>query len=365
MKSLAQPLDQVDRTYVWFRRRKLSYFGGCDYFRLSSRPEVTAAFKSGLKRYGLTVAASRKTTGNHVLYERLEKSLAEFFGAADAVLISNGYATNTAVAQALAGRFSRVLIDERAHASLADAAVFFGCPTICFPYRDAGAVGRIVRRSGRKSRLALLTDGMFAHNGELAPLAAYLSQLPGDAMVLVDDAHGAGVLGRGGRGTAEELCVRSSRIIQTISLSKAFGVYGGAVLGSRAVCERIRTASRLFGGNTPPLLPLAAAALAAVELLKREPVLLRRLHRNVNWVRTGLRGSGMHLADSPGPIVSVTPKRAGDAELMTGRLLARGVYPSFIRYPVGAKSGYFRFAISSEHRQVQLESLVSALLAGP
>src|SRR5215468_173804 len=108
-----EPLQQIDRTYVRWRGRKLSYFAGCDYFRLASHPRVLAAFAACLKRYGFSVAASRVTTGNHVLYRELEQRLAEFFGAPSALVVSSGYATNLVVAQALAGSFSHVLIDER------------------------------------------------------------------------------------------------------------------------------------------------------------------------------------------------------------------------------------------------------------
>ena len=239
MKALAPPLQQVDRTHVRYQNRKLSYFGGCDYFRLSSHPAVLAALQAGLKKFGLTVAASRKTTGNHALYEKLEKRLADFFAVPDAVLLSNGYATNLVVAQTLTGNFSHVLIDERAHASLVDAATFFDCPVIRFSSRDAEAVARVVQKIGWRSRPALLTDGVFAHDGELAPLQAYLRLLPRDAAILLDDAHGTGVVGKTGKGTVEQLEAPKDRIIQTISLSKAFGVYGGAVLGPRSLCDRI------------------------------------------------------------------------------------------------------------------------------
>src|SRR5690349_13661652 len=109
-----EPLQQIDRTYVRYQGRKLSYFSGCDYFRLSSHPRVLAAFAEGAKRYGVSVAASRMTTGNHLLYEELEGRLAKFFGTPAAVLIGSGYLTNMAVAQAVAGNFSHALIDERA-----------------------------------------------------------------------------------------------------------------------------------------------------------------------------------------------------------------------------------------------------------
>src|SRR5438445_5952373 len=122
-----EPLQQVERTYVRFRKRKLSYFSGCDYFRLASHPEVIAALKEGVTKYGLNVAASRLTTGNHVLYGELEKRLAAFFDAESALLVSGGYVTNLIVAQALGGNFSHAIVDEKAHPSLSDAARLLDC----------------------------------------------------------------------------------------------------------------------------------------------------------------------------------------------------------------------------------------------
>src|SRR5437660_1163296 len=117
-----EPLQQINRTYVRCRGRKLSYFSGCDYFRLASHPKVLAALRIGAAKYGLNVAASRLTTGNHLLYHRLEQELARFFAAPNALLVSTGYLTNLIVAQALAGKFSHVLIDDDSHPSLSDAA---------------------------------------------------------------------------------------------------------------------------------------------------------------------------------------------------------------------------------------------------
>src|SRR5690242_20367241 len=144
-----EPLQQIDRTYVRFRGRKLSYFSGCDYFRLSSHPKVLSALKSGLKNHGLNVAASRLTSGNHVLYAELEKALTGFFGAETAVVVSTGYVTNLVAAQALAGNFSHGLIDEATHPSLTDAARFLDCPLLRFKHRD---VRSEERRVGKECR---------------------------------------------------------------------------------------------------------------------------------------------------------------------------------------------------------------------
>jgi len=167
---MSDELQQIDRTYVRNRGKKLIYFAGCDYFRLASHPKVLRAVKEGLDKYGLNVAASRRTTGNHVLYGKLEAALAKFFGTKQAILTSNGYLTNLAVAQGLAGEVQHVFIDERAHACLQDAAQLLGCPVTVFWHRSPGSLLTKWRDAVRPKRCLVMTDGMFAHDGSLAPL---------------------------------------------------------------------------------------------------------------------------------------------------------------------------------------------------
>jgi len=359
--SLAEPLQQVERTFVLRQGRKLSYFGGCDYFRLSSHPAVLKALRTGLEQFGLTVAASRKTTGNHSLYEKLESALATFFGVDAAVLVSNGYVANLVATQALEGEFTHALIDERAHGSLLDAAGLLGCPIRRFKHLDPADASRVARATGHRARLLLLTDGLFSHSGQVAPLGEYLRLLPNRTLLLVDDAHGAGTLGRHGRGTMEHMGVSDERIIQVMTLSKAFGVYGGAVLGSRRLRDRVVSRSRLFTGNTPLPLPLANAALTALRIVRTDTRMRRRLMENMRQLTTALGGCGIPLLNGPGPIVSVEPRDARQAESLRRRLLAHGIHPPLIRYPGGPASGYFRFAISSEHSAEQLGTLARCL----
>ncbi|MBU6400185.1 MAG: aminotransferase class I/II-fold pyridoxal phosphate-dependent enzyme [Verrucomicrobia bacterium] len=360
-RLLAPPLQQVDRTRVRWHGRKFAYFAGCDYFRLASHPAVLRALREGLEKFGLNVAASRATTGNHRLFALLEQRLAAFFGVEDAVLVSSGYLSNQAVTQTLAGRFSHALIDERAHNSLVDAAQFLDCPIYRFKHRDAVDVARILARLGQWARPILLTDGLFSHDGSVAPLKLYRHTLPTDGWLLVDDAHAAGILGRMGRGTAELEGISRARLIQTVALSKAFGVYGGAVLTTRALAREIRARSRLFNGNTPLPLPLAAAALRALSLVRTDP-LIERLARKTAYVKSALRAGGFPVTDSPAPIVALAPPTRRDRQRCERRLLHYGVFPSFIRYPGGPAKGYFRFALSSEHSRAQLDALVAALL---
>jgi 8-amino-7-oxononanoate synthase len=354
-------LRQVDRTYVLWRNRRLSYFAGCDYFRLSSHPAVLQAVKKGLDIYGLNVAASRLTTGNHPLFTRLEKALAGFFGAPAALLTGNGYATNLVVVQALRDDFSHILMDERAHLSQRDATRFFAGPVSEFKHRDAADLGRQLRRLRGKARPLVLTDGLFSRDGELAPLAEYLKILPASAMMVVDDAHAAGMIGATGQGTVEYAGVSRRRIVQTVTLSKAFGCYGGAILCSAACREKIMNGSAMFAGGTPVPLPLANAALKSMEVLRSDPGLRCRLSSNTHYVKTALRSRGLSVAHTPAPIVSIFPHAKAEVERMRKRLLAHDVFPSFIRYPGGPQGGYFRFVISSEHSQKQLDDLLTGL----
>jgi 7-keto-8-aminopelargonate synthetase-like enzyme len=364
LMTLPSALQSSGRTSVLQDRRKLCYFGGCDYFRMASHPQVLRALRDGLRQFGLNVSASRMTTGNHPVYERLERSLAAFFGSETATLAPNGWLPNAMVAQALAGQFSHVLLDERAHASLADAARLLDCPAVKFRHRDASDLAGIIRRLGAIKPL-LMTDGMFSHDGSVAPLKEYLAVLPRGGRMLVDDAHGAGVLGRTGRGTPQHAGVSTARIIQTITLSKAFGVFGGAVLGPQKLRNAIIARSGIFTGSTPLPPPLACAALKSVTILRADRRLRRRLNRNVAHLRRKLRARGIPAPEQPGPIVSLAPRNRREGERLGRRLIEAGIHPPFILYPGGPENGYFRFAISSEHTIGQLDLLARVLVAAP
>lgn len=361
--SEPEALQQTDRAYIRFRGRRLSYFAGCDYFRLASHPRITAAVAEGVRKYGLNVAASRLTTGNHALYGKLEGELARFFNAQDCLLVPNGYETNLVAAQALAGNFSHVLIDQQSHPSLADAARFLDCPVLQFKHRNALDLSITLSRCGPGARLLVLTDGLFPRDGSVAPLKDYLRVLPNDALLLVDDAHGAGVLGTTGKGTLEFCGVGRRRIIQTVTLSKAFGVYGGAILGTPALRRKILERSRIFFGSTPLPLPLVYAALQAVRIIRtcQGQEMRQRLRENACYLKAALKNAGILAEETPGPIIAIFPHSNRTAVRLKIALLAAGIYPPFIRYPGAPEGGYFRFALSSEHTQAQLDKLLAAL----
>jgi 7-keto-8-aminopelargonate synthetase-like enzyme len=356
----AESLQQVRRTYIRYRGKTLSYFGGCDYHRFASHPKILQAVSTGMRRYGLNVAASRITTGNHEVYLRLEQALAEFFGAETALLTNSGYVTSMLVAQALAGQFSHALLDARAHAALQDAAELLNCPVVRFKHRDIANFATTLQRCGKSTRPIVLTDGMYAHEGSVAPLAEYLKLLPRDGLLVVDDAHGVGTVGKTGRGSIEVAEINRHRVVQNITLSKALGVYGGAIICSTTLRERL-VQSRLFIGSTPLPLPLACAATTALKLLQSDPDYLKRLRRNTDYLKTKLRAAGFPLEDFPGPIVPVHLHSQAANTKLKSALLAAKILPPLINYPGSPARGYFRFVISSEHTKQQLDHLAVAL----
>lgn len=358
----AEALQQVGKTQVIWRGRKLAYFAGCDYFRLARHPAVNQAAAHACRTVGLSVSASRRTTGNHVLYQALERELARYFRAPTALLLPTGYMGDLAVGQALAGQFTHAFMDARSHGSLATAARFLDCPLLSFPHRNVSELAKVIQSCGPDSRVIVLTDGMFSHDGSAAPLKEYLAVLPADGMLLVDDAHGAGVLGKTGKGTLEHAGVDRQRIIQTITLSKALGAYGGAVLASRELRDRIVATSNSFAGVTPMPLPLAAAALKSLALLGANPQLRTQLFAQADGLKAILRAGGIALPDAPGPIIPLPECTSAQAKALHRALLVAEIYPSFIQYPGGPANGYFRFVISSAHTRAQLVALAGVLV---
>ncbi len=354
------PLEFIGQNELRFHGRTFINFSGCDYFRLARDPRLAAAAKKTLAETGLNVSASRLTTGNRDIYLQLESALARFFAAEAALILSDGYLAPLATAQALAGEFTHAFIDERAHNALIDAARMLDCPVKKFPHRNAAALEKLFAKLGRNARPIILTDGMFSYDGAVAPLRAYLKILPRGGMILVDDAHGVGVVGKTGKGALEHEGVRRERIIQCGTLSKAFGAFGGVVLSSRAVRGKILARSRSFVGTTPLPPPLAGAALESLKILSRDSARRKKLFANLSWLRGKLRAAGWEISETPAPVVRLPDINDAEVERLKKSLLAAGIYPPFVKYGAAAR-GTFRFVISSGHTHAQLQNLATVL----
>lgn len=383
----ATPIAACDATTVTLPDgRVVLSFGGCDYLGLSSHPRVVRAVVEATARYGLSSNASRETTGNAEPHDALERALASFLGAERALLAPDGYLANIAACQGLAAAgFTQAVLDGRAHVSMADAARAAGLVITRFDHADAdslaGVLEAVRRGGGRDARpthdarpaggVIVLTDGVFTADGEPAPLASYLRALRPTDRLLVDDCHGLGVLGPGGRGSTAQAGIADPhpdpRVIITSSLAKGLGCAGGVVAGTLADIARCARASAYF--CTTPIAPaMAAGTLAALAVLSGEPTRVERLGTNAERLRAGLHALG--LARAPGsPPTPVTPIAAftlADLPAMEGLaadLLADGFRVPLVRYPGGPAEAYFRLSVNAEHTPDQIDRLLGALAA--
>jgi 8-amino-7-oxononanoate synthase len=360
---LGPELMPVGRTEVLFAGRKLTFFGGNDYHRLSSHPEVVAALTEAALRYGLNTAGSRVTTANHPLYLALEAQAAAFLGTEAAAVCAAGYMSNAMLMQAVAGEFTVLFLEEIAHPSLAEAAILSGLPTIRFRHCDAEDLAQACRTHVKAGdRPLVLTDGVFANTGELAPLADYADVLrPYDGRIHIDDCHAFGVIGLEGRGSWEEAGLDRALVLQAGTLSKALGGFGGIVAGTNDLITTLRARSTVFIGSTPLPLPIAAAAAKAAAILGAEPERIALLRRRALALKPALRALGFAVSEGPSPICSVTFRDEARNRALYDLLLANDIYPSFINYPGCPPGGHFRFTLSSEHNEDQIARLYITL----
>jgi 7-keto-8-aminopelargonate synthetase-like enzyme len=360
---LGPPLTFIRRTHVLFEGRELSFFGGNDYHRLSSHPAVVNALVGAAQQYGLASAGSRMTTANHPLYLTLEHQIASFLGVEAAALCPAGYMSNSILVQAIARDYSALFLDEKAHASLVEAATLSGLPAHRFRHQSPDDLVDLCSRELRPGdRPLVLTDGVFPSTGHCAPIAAYVEiaqRYGGD--VVMDDCHGIGVLGASGKGSSEEAGLPPQSAMVTGTLSKAFGCFGGIIAGSAALIERVHACGSGFIGSTPIPLPVAAAAIRAVELLTSEPERIARLRTRTLSFKSELRSLGFAVSETSSPISSVTFLDADRNGALYDLLLSQGIYPSFITYPGCPPGGHFRFTPSSEHSDEQIGGLLDVL----
>lgn len=363
---LGPELVFTGRTEVIFQGKTLTFFAGNDYHRFSTHPEVLKTLTESAAQYGLNCAGSRATTGNHPLYNRLEETAATYLGAEAAALCSAGYLSSTALLQAISEEFTHLFLDEKAHSSLVDAARQSGLPIAVFPHADPEGLQGVFKsmlQSGARPLVA--TDGVFANTGIIPPLRDYAALIePYNGRLLIDDAHGLGVVGPTGKGSFEEAGIPRERVYQTGTLSKGLGGFGGIIAGSRELIERMRQRSRAFIGSTPPPLPVTAATIRAIEILAAEPQHVARLREISLKTKPQLRAMGFAISDGPAPICSVTYLNEEKNGRLYNHLLACGIYPSFINYPGCPPGGHFRFTLSSIHSDEQIDRLVEACRNG-
>jgi 8-amino-7-oxononanoate synthase len=347
------------RTGIWAERQgcRLLSFSCNDYLNLSQHPEIVAAAIDAIKRYGVGAGASRLVTGNHPLYDELETRLARLKGTEAACVFGSGYLANTGIIPAVVGPDDLILVDELAHACIHAGAKLSGAQIQLYRHCDLSHAETLLaqHRAGKK-RALIATDGVFSMDGDIAPLAA-LSELARrfDAWLLSDDAHGLGVVG-GGRGSAFVNGAVRSRIevpLQAGTLSKAVGAYGGYLCASQAVIDLMHTRARTFIYSTglPPA--IVAAAIAALDLIERDPAYATEPLRKARLFTRAL-----NLPEAQSAIVPVIVGDAAAALAASDILRDNGFLVIAIRPPtVPAGTARLRFAFTAQHEDGDIARL--------
>jgi 8-amino-7-oxononanoate synthase len=340
--------------------RQLISFSCNDYLGLSTHPALVEAARKATEKFGVGAGASRLVTGNHPLYDELEGRLAQLKGTAAACVFGSGYLANTGIVPALVGRGDFVAIDELSHACLFAGARLSGATVVRFPHNDVTSLRALLagRRAGH-ARAMILTDGVFSMDGDLAPLVE-LSRIAGeyDAWLMADDAHGIGVLGNG-RGSIFAAGTPADVPLQMGTLSKAIGCYGGYLCASAPVISFIKNRARtlVYSTGLPP--GVVAAAIAALDLIARDPALAALPLRKAKafTARAG-------LPEAASPIVPVLVGAPDDALAAARILETEGFLAVPIRPPtVPAGTARLRLAFTSRHEDADIERLADLVRA--
>jgi 8-amino-7-oxononanoate synthase len=343
--------------------RALVDFSSNDYLGLARHPAVAAAMSECASRCGAGSGASHLVTGHGVEHARLEEELAAFTGRERALLFSTGYMANLGVITALAGRGELVLLDRLNHASLIDGALLSGARFKRYAHGDAEAAERALDVSSEEAAV-VATDGVFSMDGDIAPLPQLAKAAKAHrAWLIVDDAHGLGVLGATGRGSLEHFGLSSDDAPVLIgTLGKAFGSFGAFVAGSGDLIEFLIQKARPYIYTTALPQPVAAATRRALEVVQREPWRRERVLALTARFREAARAADVPLADSNTPIQPVMLGSSQGALLAQQELLDAGFWVVAIRPPtVPRGSARLRVTLSAAHSEEQVDALVEKL----
>jgi glycine C-acetyltransferase len=334
-----------------------------NYLGLTTHPALREAAIRAVRELGAGSGSVRTIAGTMELHLELERRIAAFKHTEAAVVFQSGFAANAGTVAAILGKEDLILSDELNHASIIDGARLSRANIKVFPHRDAAALGRLLEETASVKRRLVITDGVFSMDGDIAPLRE-ISALAREhgAIMMVDDAHSSGVLGRNGRGTIDHFDLHGHVDIQVGTLSKAIGVLGGYVCGSKNLIEFLYHRARpfLFSTSHPPA--VAAACLAAFDVLEREPERIERLWANTKRFKAGLAGLGFDTGSSETPITPILVGEADTAMKFSDRAFERGVFAQGIGFPTVAKGrARLRTIVTATHTDEELDRALEIL----
>ena len=346
-----------------FDGREVINLSSNNYLGLTTHPKLREAALRAVRELGFGSGSVRTIAGTMELHMELERRIAAFKKTEAAVVFQSGFAANAGTVAALLGKEDLILSDELNHASIIDGARLSRATIRVFPHRDVESLKRLLEETASVKRRLVITDGVFSMDGDIAPLreVAALARAHG-AIMMIDDAHSSGVLGRAGRGTVDHFDLHGQVDVQVGTLSKAIGVLGGYVCGSQALIEYLYHRARpfLFSTSHPPA--VAAACLAAFDVLESEPERIERLWSNTKRFQSGLKRAGFDTGSSETPI---TPILVGEADLamrFSDRLFERGVFAQGIGFPTVAKGkARLRTIVTATHTEEELDRALAIL----
>jgi len=359
-------LDGVQAPRMRVDGREVLLFAGSNYLDLAAHPEVAEASARAARELGCAAGGSRLINGNLSLHEAFEAELADFLGREAALVFATGYMANVGVIPALVGEGDSVVSDALSHASIVDGCRLSRARARIFPHANLDAAERCLEEAAASGgRVLLAVDGVYSMDGDVAPLPELVALARRfGAMVLLDDAHGTGALGRKGRGSAEWLGVSEGIDVHLGTLGKALGSFGAFVAGSAHLRELLVNTARSFIFSCALAPPQVAAARAALELVAREPWRRQRLQANAARLRAGLAERRIDTATSTTHIVPVIVGDNARAMALCEALLERGFYAQGIRHPsVPRGSARLRITPMATHETSEIDALVENLAA--
>ncbi len=329
-----------------------------NYLGFANHPKLKEAAKKAIEDYGVGPAAVRTIAGTMTLHLELEKKLAAFKGREAVISFQSGFNANLATIPALVGREDVIFSDELNHASIIDGCRLSRAKIVRYAHADPEDLAEKMEQEAKNYRRALVvTDGVFSMDGDIAPLPEIVEVAKKyDAIVMVDDAHGEGVLGRDGRGIVDHFGLHEDVDIEVGTLSKAFGVVGGYVAGNAEIVEYLRQKARPFLFSSAVTPPDVAACIAAVDILTESGELVEKLWENTRYFKEGMKSLGFDIGQSVTPITPVMLGEATLAQEFSKRLFDEGVFAQAIGYPtVPRGKARIRVMLSAVHSKEDLD----------
>jgi len=358
-------LKHLDAVHIQLEGEKYLSLSSNNYLGLTHNPKVQKASLDAILQDGTGSGGARLTTGSHPLYKSLEQELAQFKGTEAALVFNTGYMANVGTISALVGKGDLIFSDELNHASIIDGCRLSKGQTVVYRHRDMKDLAEKLTNSICSGKKLIVTDGVFSMDGDIAPLDKIVSLAEEhQAMVMVDDAHAVGVLGRGGRGTVDYFGLKGRVHVQVGTLSKSLASEGGYVAGSQMLIQYLVNKARSFIFSTALSPATVAAAASALKILKATPQLVDKLLENAAGMRTALVAAGLKVDGALTPIIPILVGEAALAIAMNQELKEHGLLVSAIRPPtVSPGASRLRITVSAAHEKEELLKAADIIIA--